>query len=230
MPLVKELSLYTLPIIIVDDGSNAETKKYIAETAAAEALVNVVKLPKNTGKGGAVCAGMKKAFSMGVTHILQIDADGQHDASRSGFFLEQSRRYPGAAICGFPEYDETVPGVRRKGRVIANTWAKIVTISSSITDALCGFRIYPVEKTLRIIERCRLDMRMGFDVDILVRMYWDNTPLIFFPVMVRYPKDGISHFHIVWDNIRISLVFTKLFFGMLPRLPNLISRMNEKDS
>jgi hypothetical protein len=36
--------------------------------------------------------------------------------------------------------------------------------------------------------------------------------------------DGISHFHVVRDNIRISLVFTRLFFGMLFRLPVLIIR------
>ncbi|MDR2659186.1 MAG: glycosyltransferase family 2 protein [Spirochaetaceae bacterium] len=226
LPLLKKLSSLSIPIIIVDDGSCAETKAYLAEAASLESLSIIVTLPKNTGKGGAVCAGIRKAHAMNVTHIFQIDADGQHDAGRTPFFLEQSRRCPDAAVCGFPEYDSSVPASRKKGRVIANTWARIVTLSPSIPDVMCGFRIYPVESAMRIIERCRLDMRMGFDIDILVRMYWDNTPLMFFPVAVKYPKDGVSHFHIVWDNVRISLVFTKLFFGMLLRMPRLIRRMH----
>jgi glycosyltransferase involved in cell wall biosynthesis len=221
VPLVKELGRFALPIIIVDDGSDAETKTFIAESAASEALVSLVTLSENLGKGRAVCAGIQKAFTMGLTHALQIDADGQHDVSRAGFFLEQSRRFPRAAICGFPEYDKSVPKVRHKGRVIANTWAKIVTLSPCIRDVLCGFRVYPVENVLRIMERHKLDTRMGFDIDILVRLYWQKTPLKFFPVTVTYPKDGISHFHLVRDNIRISFVFAKLFFGMLPRLPML---------
>jgi hypothetical protein len=63
---------------------------------------------------------------------------------------------------------------------------------------------------------------MGFDVDILVRLYWKRIPLRFYPVRVTYPEDGISHFRPVRDNIRISLVFTRLCIGMIIRLPVLI--------
>jgi hypothetical protein len=69
---------------------------------------------------------------------------------------------------------------------------------------------------------------MGFDSDILIRLYWKKTPLIFHPVRVVYPLDGISHFHMVRDNIRISWVFTRLCCGMFIRLPMLLRRRIRK--
>jgi glycosyltransferase involved in cell wall biosynthesis len=219
--VVERLSKYGLPLILIDDGSDAETKGCLAQITADHPLVVLVTLKKNRGKGGAVAAGINKAHEMGLTHVLQIDADGQHDTERARFFLEESAAHPDALICAWPEYDSSVPASRKNGRKVANTWAKIVTLSPDITDVLCGFRVYPVEPSWRI---CRgfIDLRMGFDVDILVHLYWKKVPIIFHPVHVTYPEGGISHFHVIRDNIRISLVFTRLFFGMLIRLPMLM--------
>jgi hypothetical protein len=74
------------------------------------------------------------------------------------------------------------------------------------------------------MRRHYLDPRMGFDSEILIRLHWKKVPFLFFPVKVVYPPDGISNFHLVWGNVRLSLTFTRLFFGMLIRLPVLIGR------
>jgi glycosyltransferase involved in cell wall biosynthesis len=223
-PLVEKLSPFGLPIILVDDGSDTETKALLAEIPAAFPLAVLVTLEKNCGKGGAVSAGIDKAHELGLSHVLQIDADGQHDAGRAGFFLEQSAAHPEAAICSYPVFDDSVPLSRKRGRAFANAWALIVTLSGDITDAMCGFRVYPVEPVRRIFHRHHLDQRMGFDLDILIRMSWANIPFLFFPVRVSYPPDGISHYHYVRDNVRITWMFTRLFFGMLLRLPRLVGR------
>jgi glycosyltransferase involved in cell wall biosynthesis len=222
-PLAEKLSAMGLPVILVDDGNEEETRSLLAEAAASTAAV-LVRLEKNRGKGGAIRAGIEKAHEMGLTHLLQIDADGQHDISRAAFFLEQSRLHPEVAICSYPEYDDSVPVSRKKGRQVANTWARILTFSGDIVDALCGFRVYPVEVLWNIMSRHYLDSRMGFDAEILVRLHWKRIPLLFFPIKVVYPQDGISNFHMVRDNVRLSLVFSRLFLGMLVRLPILIWR------
>jgi glycosyltransferase involved in cell wall biosynthesis len=209
---------------MVDDGSDGETKAHLAQIVETYPLTMLITLPENRGKGGAVLAGIEKAHELGLSHVLQIDADGQHDVERVAFFLEESAACPEAVICGCPEYDDSVPPSRKNGRKIANTWAKIVTLSNVITDVLCGFRVYPVEPVWRISRRGYIDPRMGFDVEILIRLYWKGLPMIFHPVRVIYPEGGISHFHLVRDNIRITWVFIRLFFGMLLRLPLLISR------
>jgi glycosyltransferase involved in cell wall biosynthesis len=223
--MTERLAVLGLPVILVDDGSNEETKGYLAR--AVSPLTFLITLPKNSGKGGAVSAGIDKARELGLTHLLQIDADGQHDEGRVPFFLEQSRLHPGAVICGRPEFDASAPANRVEGRKISKVWSRIVTLSGDILDALCGFRVYPVEAAWRIIHRTRLDQRMGFDVEILVRFSWEGIPLRYYPVNVRYPEGGVSNYRMVRDNARIFWVFTRLFFGMIFRLPVLLYRRRQ---
>jgi glycosyltransferase involved in cell wall biosynthesis len=226
--VVEKLSSLGLPIIMVDDGSNGETKSCLEKIYASYPLTVPVILQKNAGKGRAFFEGLKKAEELGLTHVLQIDADGQHDTGRAGFFLEESAAHPQALICSYPEYDDSAPSIRRKGRVVANTWAKIVTLSADIKESMLGFRVYPVAPTLNLYRHSCIDSRMGFDIDILIRLVWKKTPLIFHPVRVTYPSDGISHFRPVRDNVRISWVYTRLCCGMLLRLPILLARNIKK--
>jgi hypothetical protein len=44
------------------------------------------------------------------------------------------------------------------------------------------------------------------------------------PTPVNYPRDGVSHFDALWDNVRISGMHARLFFGMLLRSPMLLWR------
>lgn len=213
-----------VPVIVVDDGSDEETKRLLAETAREFPNAKLVMRGKNGGKGAAVMTGIESAHANGYTHALQIDADGQHDADRAAFFLEESARRPDAAICGLPQFDESAPPSRVAGRKIANIWAHILTLSDALPDVMCGFRVYPVAPTWEIIRKKCLDKRMGFDLEILIRLCWEGVEFIFHPVAVKYPENGISHYHLFRDNARIVWMFIRLFFGMLPRLPSLLRR------
>jgi len=223
--VVEKLAPLDLPIIMIDDGSDSENKSFLEKIYSSCRLVIPVVLEKNRGKGRAVYEGIKKAFELGFTHVLQIDADGQHDAGRAEFFMQESAAHPEALILSWPEYDESAPASRMKGRIVANTWAKIVTISCDIKESMLGFRVYPVEPVINLYRRCGIDSRMGFDIDILVRLHWKNVPFIYHPVRVCYPADGVSHFRLLRDNILISWVYTKLCCGMLIRLPILLARL-----
>jgi len=222
--LAERLAVSSLPIIIVDDGNDAETKALLAECAAKTPGVTLVNLEKNSGKGIAIIKGFNKAAELGLTHVLQIDADGQHDEGKIDFFLEESAKHPDMIICGYPEFDETAPKSRVKGRKISNFWADVVTLSTELKDVLCGFRVYPVDATLRITKCHFIDKRMGFDPEILVRLYWNKVFPVFHTIKVNYPVGGVSNFRVVRDNIRISFMFSRLFLGMILRLPPLIAR------
>ena len=222
VPLAEKLAAFKLPIILIDDGNGQEAKSLLMELAAKIPEVVLVSLEKNRGKGEAVIKGLKKANELGLTHALQIDADGQHDEGRAAFFLEESAKHPEKIICGFPIYDKDAPRSRTQGRKISNFWAAAVTLSSELKDVMCGFRVYPVKKTLQIAKNPFLDKRMGFDAEILARLYWNRVFPVFHPITVRYPKDGISNFRMVRDNLRISLMFSRLCIGMLLRFPYLL--------
>ncbi|WP_461245930.1 glycosyltransferase family 2 protein [Treponema sp. R6D11] len=223
-PLAERLAASGLPVIMVDDGNDADTKALLAECAAKTPGIILVNLKKNIGKGGAAIKGFEKAAELGLTHVLMIDADGQHDEGKIASFLEKSAKNPDKVICGYPEFDETAPKSRVTGRKISNFWASMVTLSTELKDVLCGFRVYPVEASLRITRSIFFDKRMGFDPEILVRLYWNKSFPLFYPIKVIYPSDGVSNFRMVRDNIRISWMFSRLFVGMLLRLPLLIAR------
>lgn len=221
--VVKNVISFGYPIIVVDDGNDEENKKFIADVEKKYELVTVVTRKKNGGKGRAFKSGMIKANELGLTHILQIDSDGQHDAGKAEFFFGESEKNPNAVICAYPEYDESVPAHRLNGRKIANAWVHIVTLSNSIVDALIGFRVYPVDPYIRLIKHHALiDTHMGFDIDMLVRYSWKNIPIISYPVKVSYPADGVSTFRMFRDNFHISITYAKLCIGMIIRLPILL--------
>jgi glycosyltransferase involved in cell wall biosynthesis len=210
--------------ILVDDGSDGETKACLAEVVAAVPGTILATLPENRGKGGAVIEGLKRAKEEGYSHALQVDADGQHDLGEVGAFIEAAKAEPLALVAGAPVYDESAPRSRLMGRKITNFWTTIETLSRDLKDAMCGFRVYPVGRTLRAASYGLLSRRMGFDIEILVRLHWDGKPLRFLPVRVIYPEGGISNFRMLEDNVLISLVHTKLFFGMLLRSPLILGR------
>ncbi|WP_318489587.1 glycosyltransferase family 2 protein [Photobacterium leiognathi] len=221
--VIDALTSYGFPIIIVDDGSELATRKILSEQAKRP-NITIVTLPKNQGKGGAVIAGIKQADQLGFSHALQIDADGQHDLAALPKLLEASQAHPEALISGQPIYDDSVPKSRLYGRYATHIWVWIETLSFNIKDSMCGFRSYPIRPIVNVINHNKLGLRMDFDTEVMVRFYWDNGDIRFIDTKVIYPEDGISHFDALWDNVKISWMHTKLFFGMLPRIPKLIKR------
>ena len=212
-----------LRCVLVDDGSEPSCAAVLDELARAPD-VTLVRLPENRGKGGAMMAGLRAAAAAGYTHALQIDADGQHDAGDIPLFLEQAARAPAAVICGMPVYDESVPAVRYYGRYGSHVWMWIVSLSFALRDSMCGFRVYPLDSVVALLDSRRLGRRMDFDPEVLVRLQWRGVRIVNVPTRVTYPPDGVSHFRYGSDNALIVAMYARLFFGMLLRLPVLLWR------
>ncbi len=219
-----KLEPFALPCLMVNDGSNADCRTEMERLAEKYAWVSLIHLPENQGKGGAVMAGIRELDNQGYSHAFQVDADGQHDFSQTRQFLDAAKARPDAMILGKAVYDESVPKSRLYGRYITHVWVWIETLSLAIKDSMCGFRIYPLASSRKLIDSREIGTRMEFDVEIVVRLHWMGVPAINFPVQVNYPLDGVSHFDVLNDNLRISKTHTKLFFGMLWRIPLLLLR------
>ncbi|MBF8741326.1 glycosyltransferase family 2 protein [Pseudomonas guariconensis] len=212
-----------LPCVLVDDASHAPCAKVLDQLAGQD-QVFLVRLAVNQGKGGAVMAGLREAARLGFTHALQVDADGQHDLADVQAFLADSRACPQALVCGYPHYDASVPKGRLYARYLTHVWVWINTLSLAIPDSMCGFRLYPLAPTLALLDRVRLGRRMDFDTEVLVRLAWRGQPMRWRPIRVHYPSDGISHFRLLHDNVLISRMHARLFFGMLLHAPRMLWR------
>jgi glycosyltransferase involved in cell wall biosynthesis len=215
---------HRLPCILVDDGSGPSCARALDALAAADPGVQVLRLPANLGKGGAVAAGLRAAARQRFTHALQLDADGQHDVHDLPGFLAASGKEPRAVICGRPNFGPDMPRSRFYGRYLTHVFVWLNTLSFDIPDAMCGFRVYPVAELVRLLNEERPGSRMDFDIEVLVRLHWRGVPMRWLDTRVGYPQDGISHFRLGLDNLLITRMHLRLFLGMLRRLPRLVSR------
>ena len=213
-----------LPCLVVDDGSDTATVTQLQRLLNDEEWLTLFRQSPNQGKGVAVLRGVEEAGRLGFSHVVQVDADGQHDLADIPAMLAMAEAEPQALISGAPIYDASVPRSRLYGRYITHFWVWIETLSLEIVDSMCGFRVYPVSETHDLAQSHSIAKRMDFDTDIMVRLFWQGVPVRFLPSKVSYPEDGVSHFSLWRDNLRITRMHTRLVFGMLLRLPMLMKR------
>jgi predicted LPLAT superfamily acyltransferase len=211
-----------LHVFIIDDGSLEPANSALEKHHNPEQGVTLHRQEQNSGKGAAVMAGFRLAEAEGFTHALQIDADGQHDVDALPALIEVAKVNPEALISGQPMYDASIPRSRKFARWISHVWVWVETLSMSITDSMCGYRIYPLKAALEVIEQERVGHFMDFDTEIMVRMYWRGTPVRMLPIHVTYPEDNISNFRLGADNWLITKMHTRLVFGMLRRVPQIL--------
>ena len=216
-----------LPVCVVIDGSTDDSEQQLRGGLKDITDINILSQPANEGKGAAVLRGLRFAKSEGFTHVLTMDADGQHPAGKIAEFMRTSQSHPDALILGVPQFDASAPLLRVRGRRVSNWWANLETLWLGINDSLFGFRVYPVAPLLKIMEGTPWMRRFDFDVEAAVRLTWRGLPVINLPAPVKYltrEEGGVSHFKYGRDNVLLSWMHARLFLGFLLRLPLLIIR------
>jgi glycosyltransferase involved in cell wall biosynthesis len=209
--VVKGIQKYIDQVIIVNDGSDASTRHLLDSLSLQDPEhIHIVHLPVNRGKGAAVKAGLKHALTLGFSHALQVDADGQHDLDDIPHFLECMNANPKALILGAPVFGDDIPAIRKHGRKLTKLMIALEAGTLTLPDAMCGFRVYPVAATNAL--RCCCS-RMCYDPEVLIRAYWAGIPVRSVATHVRYlsaEEGGISHFRSVHDNILNVVLHTRL--------------------
>lgn len=213
------------PVCVVDDGSTDGTTAQLQAMASQDPGLMVLVRARNGGKGAAVLEGLRRTAALGYTHVLTLDADGQHPAELIPQFMARSQLEPDAMILGVPVFGAEAPRIRVAGRRVSNWWANLETLWTGIEDSLFGFRVYPLEPLHAIMERSRFMRRFDFDVEAVVRLRWRGVRAVNLPAPVRYfrPEDGgVSHFRYGRDNLLLTGMHLRLLAGFLLRLPLLL--------
>jgi glycosyltransferase involved in cell wall biosynthesis len=122
-------------VLVVDDGS-ADATADLARDAGAL----VCRLPFNLGVGGAMRAGFRFALDAGYDAVVQVDADGQHDASYIPALLRglaEADVVIGARFAGAGDYQAR--GARRWAMALL---AFVVSrlAHAPLTDVTSGYR------------------------------------------------------------------------------------------
>ena len=215
------------PVWVVVDGSNDGSAEGLLAMAAEDNGLRVMVLPSNQGKGAAVLHGLEQASAAGFTHVLSMDSDGQHPPERISSFMAESTAQPEAMILGVPVFDAHAPSLRVNGRRVSNWWANLETLWAGIGDSLFGFRVYPIEPLRQVMQHQPWMRHFDFDPEAVVRLCWRGVRPVNLPAAVRYyrvDEGGVSHFRYLRDNLLLTWMHTRLFFGFVLRLPVLLIR------
>ena len=188
-------------IVVVDDGSRDETAQRVRQFAARG--VRLIQLPRNSGKGAAVRAGMLAAHGTlrlmtdadGATPIQEIErlehalSDGSDLAIGSRFLGSRDGRYRVQA-----RWHRTVLGNA------FNRMAQRLGLEG-ITDTQCGFKLFRKHVAEDLFSVARID-GYGFDLELLyvarrrdyriaeVPINWSDQP----GSKVRVVRDGLRMF------------------------------------
>jgi len=206
-------------VIVVIDGSSDGSGAALQRMTVGETRLSVIERRVNGGKGAAVLDGLREAAALGFTHVLTMDADGQHDAATIPRFMALSAANPGAMILGVPVFDESAPALRVIGRRVSNGWARLET-GGAIGDSLFGFRVYPIAPLAAVMTRTRWMRRFDFDPEAAVRLCWERVAVVNAPAPVRYfrpNQGGVSHFRYVRDNALLTWMHLRLMAAFLLR-------------
>ena len=201
-------------VLVVDDGSDNEAARDLVDLH-----VEVLRHKANEGKGAAIKTAAHHLREQGVTHMITIDADGQHYPKDLPRFIEVIHEHPEALIIGVRNFgNDTVPLSSRFGRAFGNFWVRVQT-GTKVHDIQSGFRAYP----LAMFEHLSCgSQRYAFEVEVVVRALWGKVKLHEVGVQVHYPKPGQrdSHFNKLRDNARLALLNTHLTMRALLPWPH----------
>jgi glycosyltransferase involved in cell wall biosynthesis len=184
-------------VLVVDDGSNDETAAR-ATAAGAE----VLRHPRNAGKGAALVTGFRALAADGVRRVLTLDADGQHLAEEIPTLLAASDAAPDAICVGERRREgQDVHPVNLFGNRVADAFLKAFA-GRTLPDTQSGFRVYPLPETLELGARAT---HFDFETEILLRAVRAGVDVVGTPVRVYYPPaaERVSHFHPWVDTLRI---------------------------
>lgn len=221
METVRQALACWQPVWVVMDGSTDGSAAALEKIGGLENGLRVLSLKQNSGKGAAVLHALLAAEQAGFTHALVLDADGQHLAADISRFMQASQKNPDGMILGVPLFAANAPKARRYGRHIGNWWANLETLWGGIEDSLFGFRVYPIQESVRILQSTRGARRFDFDTELAVRLFWAGVPPINLTTPVQYfnkVNGGISHFRYLRDNWLLIQRHILLVFQMLPQM------------
>ncbi|HKN87166.1 MAG TPA: dolichyl-phosphate beta-glucosyltransferase [Nitrospiraceae bacterium] len=189
-------------IVVVDDGSRDQTAPRIREFAVDRPVVRLIQLPRNSGKGAAVRAGMLAAHG---TLRLMTDADGAtpiQEIERLEHALSEDNDLAiGSRFLGSRDSRYRVQA-RWHRTVLGNTFNRMAQRLGleGITDTQCGFKLFRKRVAEDLFSISRID-GYGFDLELLYVARHRNYRIAEVPI--NWTDQPGSKVHVVRDGLRM---------------------------
>jgi glycosyltransferase involved in cell wall biosynthesis len=191
---VRKVLAHVDALVLVDDGSEPGVARAL-DAVAADAGVELVRLPARSGKGSAVRAGVDHARTRHADAVLVIDADGQHPPRAIPSFLAAAS---GAELVIGDRFGdlERMPAHRRAANRATRRLFQLMT-GREVRDTQNGMRL--------IRGRALATMPTGgyeAETTHLRRALRDGLPVAWVPIPAIYGKER-SSFRAGRDSLRV---------------------------
>ena len=197
-------------VVVVDDGSSDASG-----AAAAAAGADVLRLPRQRGKGEALRRGFEAALARGAERVVTLDGDGQHDPDEIPLLLEAAAEYPSALVVGGRLGAGAVEDPAERGyRVIPRARLNAMRVAGFFIDWLTGHALRDTQSGFRVYPQSLLAVapprRGGFvlETEMLVRAAALGLPLVETPITAVHHAERRSRFRPLRDGIAVGCYLT----------------------
>lgn len=155
-------------IIYINDASPDDSRRVLAELAAADARIKVINFARNFGQHAALMAGLRAVRG---DYVFFIDADLEEDPAHLGDFLRRLQE-------GF----EIVVGMRDSRRGIFRTAAG--RLYAAVHNLLSDFKVIENASTMRLMTRRFTDYLLEFSETPYIGGFtsWIGLPIGTIPI------------------------------------------------
>jgi glycosyltransferase involved in cell wall biosynthesis len=166
-----------------------------------------LRLPENSGKGSAIRAGLVKILASDATHVVFLDADGQHDPADLPALLGAARQGDDFVIGSRMARPEETPAVRYRTNEIGSRILTRMT-GHDVEDGQSGYRVIAAD----LLRSLKLTAR-GYLIETEILLKASPRVAGFRHVPIRAIYGGPSHYRPFRDTWIISwgAVYYKVF-------------------
>ncbi len=185
-------------VIIVDDGSTDGTAEVASFQLASLPHSTIIRLPRNSGKGAAVRAGVVEARG---EIIAYMDADMATEPGDLALLIDALHVTPLAI--GSRAHDSSVvqdkSGLRR---LMTRTFGLVVSsaVDLPISDTQCGFKAFHGSVAKLLFHGAQVDS-FAFDIEVLTRA--SRMGLETAEVPVRWTEMAGSKVKVIRDSLKM---------------------------
>lgn len=194
-------------VVVVDDGSKDRTSAVARAGGAA-----VVTLPFNLGVGGALRTGFRYAVRNGYRRAVQLDADGQHDATEVDALLAPLGHGADLVIgsrfaTGAGEYH--VGRSRRSAMRLMQQAVRLLS-GETFSDTSSGFRAFGPGALELFADQYPIDF-LSDSVEALLAALAAGLTVVEVPVHMNERAGGVPstrRLKLVYHYLRLLVVMT----------------------
>ena len=214
MEFIKKVKDNYTTVIVVDDGSGNEYKKFFEEIENHK--ITVLRHYENLGKGRAI----KTAFNYvlntykNITGVVTADCDGQHHIEDIIKCAEKLKQDSKKLVIGSRDFNGShVPKRSKFGNKLTIAILSAF-VGIKITDTQSGLRAYGIDTMKRFLRVS--GERYEYETNMLIDCKESNIEIAEVPISTIYiNNNSSSHFNPIKDSIIIYKIFIKYIIASL---------------